>query len=167
MNVLLATFEKMHAKKLQILEHVKSPLLLAIRLYWGWQFFQTGLGKLQNVDRTAGFFTNLGIPFPHLNVYLAGTTEAVGGILLMLGLASRMVPFALIFTMVVAYMTAHREAVTQIFSKPDDFVTAPPFLFLFASVLVLVFGPGIFSVDHLIGRWWQKHKTHAAPATKS
>jgi hypothetical protein len=30
---------------------LQSPLLLAIRLYWGWQFFLTGKGKLMNPEK--------------------------------------------------------------------------------------------------------------------
>ena len=36
---------------------LQSPLLLAVRLYWGWQFFQTGLGKLMHIPKVVGFFT--------------------------------------------------------------------------------------------------------------
>ena len=69
---------------------------------------------------------------------------------------------ALVFTMLVAYGTAHRDTVANILSKPDDFVTAAPFLFLYTSVLVLVFGPGSLSLDHLLGLWW-KRRTARAP----
>ena len=39
-------------------------VLLVLRLTWGWQFFQTGLGKLRNIERVITFFTSLGIPAP-------------------------------------------------------------------------------------------------------
>lgn len=156
MNGLLAKLENLHRVEINALEHAKSPLLLAARLYWGWQFFLTGTGKLSHLERTTEFFASLGLPFPELNVILAGTTEAVGGILLLVGLGSRVVPIALVFTMIVAYGTAHRDTVVNILSKPDDFVTAAPFLFLYTSAVVLVFGPGSFSLDHLIGHWWKK-----------
>src|SRR5690348_2415855 len=71
--------------------YLQSPLLLAIRLYWGWQFFQTGKGKLMNLDRTAEFFQSLHIPMPRLNACLAGGTECIGGLLLLLGLGSRLI----------------------------------------------------------------------------
>ena len=58
--------------------------------------------------------------------------------------------------MIVAYVTADREAVLHIFSKPDDFTAATPFLFLLVSVIVLAFGPGVFSLDALIGRMRRK-----------
>ena len=44
---------------------LQSPLLLVIRVYWGWQFFLTGKGKLEHLPRTTAFFQSLGIPHPH------------------------------------------------------------------------------------------------------
>jgi len=152
----LTTFASAGYRKLiAIGEALKSPLLLAIRLYWGWHFFQTGLGKLGNLSGTTSFFHELGIPFPGLNAVLAATTECIGGLFLLLGFASRLVAVPLIITMIVAYITADLDAVKAIFSDSDQFVTATPFLFLFACVIVLVFGPGKFSVDHLLARRFQ------------
>ncbi|HEV7402076.1 MAG TPA: DoxX family protein [Chthoniobacteraceae bacterium] len=131
---------------------LQSPLLLAIRLYWGWQFVAQGTLKFRDHMTYIERFIGWNIPFPSLNVYLAGTVELVGGILLFVGLASRLAAFPLIFTMLVAYLTAEPEAVKAIFSDPDQFVSAAPFMFLLASVIVLVFGPGIFSIDHLLAR---------------
>ncbi len=140
-RVLLDRFESLAA-------WLQSPLLLVIRLYWGWSFAQTGWGKLMNLDRTAGFFESLGIPMPKLNAVMAGATECFGGLLLAAGLFSRVVSVPLIFTMLVAYAMADREALTGIFGNPDGFLEAAPFQFLFASVIVLAFGPGKLSVDH-------------------
>ncbi len=126
---------------------LQSPLLLIIRLFWGWQFVQTGWGKLMNLDRTTGFFESLHLPFPRLNAMAAGSVECFGGALLLLGLFTRFVSPALIFTMAVAYATADNEALRAIFSDPDKFTGAAPFLFLAAGVIVFVFGPGKFSLD--------------------
>ena len=54
--------------------------------------------------------------------------------------------------MAVAYLTADLEAVTSIFSDPDKFVKADPFPYFICALIVLVFGPGRFSVDALI-KW--------------
>lgn len=54
--------------------------------------------------------------------------------------------------MTVAYLTADFEAVSNIFSDPDKFVKADPFPFLLTALIVLVFGPGRFSVDALRAR---------------
>jgi putative oxidoreductase len=131
---------------------LQSPLLLVVRLYWGYQFFLSGKGKLADLGPVTEFFGGLGIPFPGFNAALAGTTECVGGLLLLVGFASRLVSLPLAFTMIVAYATADSDALKAIFSEPDKFFEAAPFLFLFASILVLVFGPGKFSIDALIAR---------------
>src|SRR5271168_3025960 len=139
---------------------LQSPLLLAIRLYWGWQFFLTGRGKLMNPAKVTEFFHSLHIPFPAFNVYLAGGTECVGGLLLLAGLGSRLISLPLIFVTIIAYLTAEIDTVKHIFSNPDKFVTADPFLFMLATLLVLAFGPGVFSLDWLIGKKiFQKNKT--------
>ncbi len=130
----------------------QPPLLLAIRLYWGWQFFLTGRGKLTHLGRTTEFFQSLHIPAPGFNALLAGATECVGGLLLALGLASRLVSVPLAFVTIVAYLTAEIDNLKQIFSNPDKFVTADPFLFMLAALIVFAFGPGRFSVDWLIAQ---------------
>jgi putative oxidoreductase len=129
---------------------LRTPVLLIIRLYWGWQFFLTGKGKLLHLDKTASFFASLNIPMPRLNAILASSTECTCGILLILGLFSRFASLALIGVMSVAFWTADREAVNAIFSDTDKFLGADPFLFLYASVLVFCFGPGKVAIDALI-----------------
>jgi putative oxidoreductase len=125
-------------------------LLLVIRGWWGCSFFLTGKGKLMNLDKTTSFFTDLGLPLPKLNAILAGSTECAGGLLLLLGLGSRLVSVPLLFMMMVAYATADKEALAAIFSDTDKFTSAAPFLFLLASVIVFAFGPGKLSLDALL-----------------
>ena len=131
-------------------DRVQPMLLLVIRGWWGWSFFLTGKGKLLHLDKTAGFFASLDLPLPKLNALIAGSTECLGGLLLLLGLGSRLVSVPLIFTMGVAYATADKEAVAAIFSDPDKFTGAAPFLFLLASLLVFAFGPGKISLDAVL-----------------
>jgi putative oxidoreductase len=149
----MKTLDRLYAWFLQAANFLQSPLLLAIRLYWGWQFWQTGAGKLANISKTVDFFTSLGIPAPALNAHFVALLEAGGGILLILGLGSRLIAFPLTVDMIVAYVTADREALRSIISEPGKFYNADPFTFLFASLLVLAFGPGLFSVDTLIARY--------------
>jgi uncharacterized membrane protein YphA (DoxX/SURF4 family) len=131
----------------------QSPLLLVLRLYWGWQFFLTGKGKSLNLERTANFFGHdLHIPFPYFNACVAGASECIGGLLLLAGLGSRLAALPLIFKMIIACLTAEIESVKHIFSDPDKFVSAAPFLFLLVCVIILVFGPGDFSLDWLLSK---------------
>jgi putative oxidoreductase len=55
--------------------------------------------------------------------------------------------------MSVAYLTADFEAVSSIFSDPDKFVKADPFPFLLTALIVLTFGPGLYSIDTVLKRW--------------
>jgi putative oxidoreductase len=143
---------KVHGLLVSIGTFMRSPVLLVIRLYWGWQFFLTGRGKLEHLDKTTSFFTSLGIPAPHVNAIMASSTECSCGLLLIAGLFSRFAALALTCVMCVAYLTADRDAVHAIFSDPDKFTGADPFLFLYAAVLVFCFGPGKIALDTLIFR---------------
>jgi putative oxidoreductase len=129
---------------------LQSPFLLAVRLYWGWQFMETGWGKLTDIGKVIGFFTDLGIPAPMLNAYLVSALEFGGGLFLILGFGSRLVALPLVIDMIAAYVTADREALLSIFSSPDKFTAAAPYTFLIASLIVLIFGPGRVSVDALL-----------------
>jgi putative oxidoreductase len=141
-----------HQRAVRALCLLQSPMLLAVRLYWGFQFAQTGWGKLHNLAKITAFFASLNIPFPAVNAPLIAGLEFVGGILLMLGLASRPIAFLLACNMFVAYWTADHEALTSVFSDPGKFYVADPYTFLFASLMVLIFGAGFFSLDTLIER---------------
>ncbi|MBI5424730.1 MAG: DoxX family protein [Opitutae bacterium] len=132
--------------------HLQAPLLFLLRAYWGVSFAQTGWGKLMHLERTTEFFASLNLPAPKLNAIAAGSTEMLGGVLLALGLFARPAAVPLAFTMIVAYLTADREAVQAIFSDTDKFTGAAPFLFLLVSLLVLAFGPGKWSLDHVRAR---------------
>jgi putative oxidoreductase len=133
---------------------LRSPLLLLVRLCWGIQFFQTGLGKLSHIQKIIDYFTSIPIVFPAFNAYLVGGTEMIGGALLTIGLGSRLVSIPLAFTLVVAYLTTEKDALKSLstFTDVDPFLNAAPFLFLFACLIMLAFGPGVFSVDYLIER---------------
>jgi len=142
-----------------VASRLQSPFLLAIRLYWGWQFFETGKGKLENIPHVVQFFQSLHIPMPEANAWIVAIMECFGGLLLMAGLGSRLVAFALAFDMVIAYITADSEAFKSIFSDSDKFVKADPFPFLLMTLTVLAFGAGAFSLDWLVKKHSSKKDT--------
>ena len=131
---------------------LQSPMLLLVRLYWGFQFAQTGWGKLHNLAKITRFFATLNIPLPGIAAPCVSMLEFIGGILLILGLCSRPISLLLACNMFVAYWTADREALSAIFSDPGKFYIADPYTFLFASLMVLLFGAGYFAVDTYIAR---------------
>ena len=145
---------KPYAHVCALLDRLQSPLLLIIRLYWGWQFAQTGWGKLQHLDRVAEFFTSLSLPAPHATATFVALVEFLGGIFLALGLGTRLTAAILFINMTVAYWTADREALSSILSDPGKFYAADPFTFWFAVLLILILGPGKFAVDALLNHWF-------------
>ena len=149
MNI-VSTLNSIESCLVKIGGWLQCPLLLVLRLYWGWSFAQTGWGKLMHLEKTAGYFASLNIPLPKLNALMAGGTECFGGVLLLLGLYTRFATPALIFTMIVAYATAERESLNAIFSDTDKFTGAAPFLFLLVSLIVFTVGPGKLSLDALL-----------------
>lgn len=136
--------------------HLQSLLLLAMRLYWGVNFFLSGWGKFQNIDKVIGFFKDLGIPFPEVNAYLTAGIECFGGLLLVIGLGSRLVAIPLAFTMVVALLTAHWSAVAHLWRDPDEFVRQAPFNFLLICLIIFAFGPGRFSLDAILEKYFHR-----------
>ena len=56
--------------------------------------------------------------------------------------------------MTVAYITGDRDALMSFFSDPDKFIAAAPFSYWMASLIILFFGPGQYSLDALIERMW-------------
>jgi putative oxidoreductase len=142
----------------------QSPLLLAVRLYWGVQFMQAGWGKLHNLARVTGYFTTLGIPAPGPMATFVACVEFFGGLFLILGLASRLAGLVLTGNMLVAYFTADRDALRAVFSDPGKFYGAAEYTFLFAAVLILVFGPGWFALDSLIESRWPQERAERRSA---
>lgn len=142
-----------------IANYLQSPFLLAVRLYWGWQFAQTGWGKMHNIAKITNFFASLNIPLPSANAHFVSGLEFFGGILLMLGLGTRFIGLLLAVNMMVAYWTADREALTSIFSDPGKFYVADPYTFLFASLMVLIFGAGLFSLDAFVVKRFKEKLT--------
>jgi putative oxidoreductase len=135
---------------------LQSPILLLVRLYWGWQFAQSGWGRLHHLDNATQFFSSLGLPAPETTVVCISLLEFVGGLLLIAGLGTRLTGLLLAGDMIGAYVLSDREALASILSDPGKFYNADPYTFLFASLLVLAFGAGRFSLDYWL---WRRRKS--------
>ena len=137
-----------------------------MRLAWGWESYLSGYGHLHNVSGMVDVFRELHVPVPVFSVYVSAITEVVGGILLIVGFATRIVALPMAFNFLVAILTAGSDEWKQALFGGDHFKkydaghlgglnaliddTAFPFLML--SLLVLAFGPGRFSADYVLGR---------------
>lgn len=135
-----------------IASSLQSVFLLAVRLYWGWQFAQTGWGKLQHLPKVTGFFASLGIPAPAFSAFAVSWLEFAGGVALALGLGSRFWGLLLAIDMFVAYLTASRQNLLSILSDPGKFYGDNAYTFFFASLLILIFGPGKLTLDLVLKR---------------
>jgi uncharacterized membrane protein YphA (DoxX/SURF4 family) len=102
-----------------------APLLL--RLYLAPVFWMAGSKKidfdtLMPHPSVVEWFGNpewgLGLPLPTLMAFLAGWTELLGAVLLVLGLALRWVSVPLMFTMAVAALTVHGQFGWQAIADP-------------------------------------------------
>lgn len=152
----MTTLERLYRLLILAVSKLDSAFLLAVRLYWGFQMAQTGWGKLHSLERVTNFFSTLGIPAPGFNAVFIAVLEFVGGILFALGLGSRLVALLFAGDMLVAYITADREALFSVFSNPDKFYAAAPYTFLVASLIVLIFGPGRYCLDAIFERRFAK-----------
>jgi putative oxidoreductase len=153
MNTLVNKLTALHDKFFALVSHLQSPFLLFVRLYWGWQLAESGWGKLHNLDKVTEFFGSLNLPMPAQMAVAISCLEFFGGILLAIGLFSRLISLVLTINMIMAYVTADREALLSFFSDPDKFSAAAPYVFLIASLIILIFGPGKFCVDYLLRRF--------------
>lgn len=150
MNFLARSYRRATA----LLNHLSNPLLLFIRLYFGYSIAMAGWGKFMHLDHVAEFFTSLNLPAPHQTAVFVALVELLGGIFLALGVGSRLTALVLFFNMTVAYWTADRESFLALFSDPDKFTGAAPYNVWFAALLILILGPGKWALDTLLARFW-------------
>lgn len=120
-------------------------LVSLMRLLIGFIFFKAGAGKLFGwfggfgIEGVTGFFTKLGLPYPQFNAYLVGSTEFFGGILMLLGLLTRLVSIPFCIIMLTAIFTAHKDG---------DFYY--PLMIFAACLALLEVGAGSLSIDKLL-----------------
>lgn len=146
----MAQLQRLYRLLISAASSLQSLFLLLIRLAWGYQMHMTGDIKLHDVAKVTARFTHLGIPLPAASAVFITALEFVGGLLFALGLGSRLIALLFVGDMTVAYITVDRKALTTIFSDPHNFYHAAPYTYLVAALIVLIFGPGKFSLDALL-----------------
>lgn len=123
------------------------PLLL-IRLVLAYGFYNPAKMKWADINAIGEWFGSIGVPAPLLNAYLAAGTEALGVVLLVLGLGTRLISIPLMITMVVAIVTVHWA---HGFEAGENGFEIPLYYMIMLFTL-LIMGPGKASLDYLIGK---------------
>lgn len=115
--------------------------LLLLRLWFGLVLaLGHGLPKLGKLDGFIAGVAKMGLPLPSVMAYLAITAELLGGLMLAVGLLTRLAALPVIGTMLVAAFVTHA-------SDPwmkKEFALA----YAAAAVVLLVAGSGRYSLDH-------------------
>ncbi|HMK72541.1 MAG TPA: DoxX family protein [Myxococcaceae bacterium] len=121
-----------------------GPLLVRLSM-WG-VFSVTGWGKLHDLEKVTGFFTELGIPMPGVNALVVSLLEFVGGWLLLVGLFTRVTALPLALSMMVAMLTARRAEIDSL----QSLFGFNEFTYLACFLWLAVAGAGPISLDRLL-----------------
>lgn len=120
-----------------------------LRLVAGIVFISHGMQKFNNgVDGFAGFLSSLNVPLPEVMKWVVPILELGGGILLILGLGTRLVALALAILMVFTTLLVKLDV--GIIGEQGAGAEIDLML-LAAGVALVLMGPGANSVDRMIG----------------
>jgi putative oxidoreductase len=124
-----------------------APLFARITV--GWVFLWSGWGKLNNLPQVIENFVGWGIPLPGVLAPFVSGVEFFGGLLLLLGLLTRISAGALGITMIVAIGSAKWAQVDSL----ESLLGFDEFEYLALFLWLAIAGPGLLSVDRWLERW--------------
>ena len=119
---------------------------LVARITVGWVFMWAGWGKLNNLPQVTENFIGWGIPFPYFMTPFVSMVEFGGGLLLLLGLFTRVAAAPLVIVMIVAIISAKWDQIDSLETLLGFEEVAYMALFFWLSVA----GPGPLSLDALL-----------------
>ena len=122
---------------------------LAVRIVVGWVFLWSGWTKLQILPRMIENFREWGIPYPEILTPFVSGVELVGGILLLLGLFTRIAAAPLgvvMIVMVVAVISAKWADADSL----ESFLGFDEVAYFVMFAWLAIAGPGPVSVDHYV-----------------
>lgn len=149
------------------------PATLLLRLMAGGVFLSEGILKFVYANQGVGRFTKLGFPWPHATASFVGGLEIVGGLMLLAGLATRVLAIAFVVEMIVAILTT--KVALYLGTSPLPLPPAPPrvgfwavmhetrsdWAQLLTSSFLLLAGPGRWSLDARLSRWLARDRAAA------
>ncbi len=142
----------MRTLSLPFLDHLQGLAPLVLRLGVGLVFAVHGLSKLTNGPvQFSSMLSGLGVGAPVILAWLVTVAELVGGLLIIVGLLTRLATLPLIATMVGAILLV-KVKVGIIAPMGAPMPGAEVDIALLAGLLALLFmGPGRFSIDRMAG----------------
>lgn len=132
----------------RVAQHLTWLAPLFARVVVGWVFMLSGWGKLTHLPQVTENFIGWGIPFPHVLTPLVSGIEFFGGMLLLLGLLTRISAGALGVVMIVAVRSAKWGDIDSLETLLGFEEVAYLALFLWLAIA----GPGRVSLDRLLLR---------------
>ncbi|MGH8772781.1 MAG: DoxX family protein [Burkholderiales bacterium] len=133
----------------RIASHFAWLAPLVARICVGWVFLWSGWGKLNNLSVVIENFVGWGIPYSEFMAPFVSAVEFVCGLLLLLGLFTRLAAAPLAIVMIVAIRSALWEEVDSL----ETLLGFSEFAYLAIFLWLAIAGPGAFSLDHLLQRW--------------
>lgn len=135
----------------RVARHLDWLAPLFARIVVGWEFLWTGWGKLTHLPLITENFVGWGIPFPELLAPFVSGVEFFGGILLLLGLLTRISAGALGVVMIVAVSSAQWDQVDSL----ETLVSLNEFIYLAIFLWLAIDGPGSLSIDRMLQKRWK------------
>jgi putative oxidoreductase len=135
----------------RLLNRLQAPFALASRVYVSWVFLKSGYLKLSDWDQTVALFEyEYRVPLltPHLAAIAGTVGELVFPTLLILGLFGRISALGLQAVNVLAVVSyAH-----VLFQEGFAAAIGQHYLWSYILLVLTVYGPGTWSLDHQLGR---------------
>lgn len=126
---------------------------ILIRILVGWVFVSEGVQKFLFSDALgAGRFARIGIPSPQFTAPFVGVVEIVCGLLLLLGLLTRLATIPLLIDMAVAILSTKLPMLSSQGFWPMLHEARTDFSMVLGLVFLLVVGPGPWALDAARGR---------------
>lgn len=161
-----------HCMRAQLCQHLAAldvvglwVALISLRLILGWDFFESGLEKLNGENWFADIQDQFPFPFnlvsPNISWQMATWFELVGGIALVIGLGTRFFSVSLMVLSVVAIASVHwpeawrtwgELAQGYVFTDKGFGNFKYPVVLMGMLWTLLLMGPGRLSLDHVLRR---------------
>lgn len=133
---------------------------LISRLTIGWVFIESGWGKLHNLAQVTDYFESLNIPLAHIQAPFVSALELVAGLMVFLGIFTRLASLPLIGIMTVALLTAKREDISDF----SSLLGISEFLYIVILIWLATYGSQCLSLGGALCKLSKRGACRREPA---